>query len=77
MWAFVHHVGGDEAGSREWFQEFNDGLLHSESPPNRIAITSKAVRQRLFHTATADCSLDILPYTISAGVDALKKIKLT
>ena len=77
MWAIIHRVGGDEAGARHWFQAFNEGLLESNSPPNRIAITTSATRQRLSFTAEADCPLDILPHTISGSMNALKKVKLT
>jgi hypothetical protein len=77
MWSFVGHAGGDADGAREWFQEFNAGLEYSESPPDRIAITTHTVRARLFSSPDAECPFDILPYTISAGVDSVKKYQLT
>ena len=77
MWSFVPHARGDAEGAHEWFEDFNGGLIHSASPPNRIAITTEIVRARLFSSPDAECPFDILLYTISAGVDAIKKVKLT
>lgn len=77
MWSFIAHAGGDAQGAREWFQDFNAQLEFSESPPNRIAITTRTVRARLFSSPEMDCAFDILPYTISAGLDFVKKFQLT
>jgi hypothetical protein len=77
MWSFIGHAGGDEEGAREWFQDFNAGLAYSQDPPDRIAITTHAVRARLCGSPDTECPFDILPYTISAGVDFVRKYQLT
>lgn len=77
MWLFVPQVGGNPEGAREWFMSFYGEITDPFAKPDRIALITKTFRRRLFPSATDDCPFDILPYTISAGMDFVKKVKLT
>lgn len=75
-WALAPKVGGNEEDARFWFQHFSAGLLASDDPPNRVAITIQMVRDEFLATPNENFALDILPHTISAFVETLKKVKL-
>ena len=77
MWTLVHHAGGDEDGTRDWFQSLNAKLASADMSVDRIYLSFKTVRERFKIPYSEPFPLDFLPHTISNTVQVIKKYKIT
>src|SRR5260370_4490061 len=77
-WLAVGNAGGDEDGAREWFQLFNSGLPAAEPPPDRIAISIKALKGKFPAQRTdTESALDVLVYSVWHGMKTIPCLTMT
>lgn len=76
-WLAAGNAGGDEEGTREWFQVFNGGLLTAELPPNRIAISIKALKSKFPGATDKESALDVLVYSVWHGMKTIPSLTMT
>jgi hypothetical protein len=76
-WLAVSNTGGDEDDAREWFQLFNSGLLTVEPPPDRIAISIKALKSKFPGATETESALDVLVYSVWSGMKTIPCLTMT
>ena len=77
MWTLVHHAGGDEGGTRDWFQSLNAKLASADMSADRIYLSFKTVLERFKIPYSEPFPLDFLPHTISNTVQVVKQYEIT